>query len=107
MPPIWQVFASAQASILAGLLLLLLLFMMHRWRKDRALDGAGVGPRITACILLGITLYSLIICVFFHFFLGIEISDSVELGFGDDRVAWLMLGLTIDVGVRVYKLFTE
>ena len=104
MPHFWKLFANGATSIAFGLLLYLL---MHRSGNHRDRNAKIVPSRITSCILLGITLYSIMVCLFGHWVLGIPISKSIHDGFGDERTSWLMFGLMLDVAIRLYVLFDE
>jgi hypothetical protein len=98
----WGYIASSLTSILAGLLVLCLLWRRGRHR-DR--DNAVAGGKISLSVLQGSAFYTLLVCIFGHWALNIPVSSSIHLGFGDERAAWLFLGTAIDVGVRLYGLF--
>jgi hypothetical protein len=102
MPLVWEYIASSLASILAGLVMLLVLVRRGRHRDQ---DKAIAGGKISLSVLQGSALYTLIVCLFGHWVLHIPVSTSIHLGFGDERAAWLFLGTAIDVGVRIYGLF--
>jgi hypothetical protein len=71
----------------------------HRDSSKKIASG-----KITLCILQSIAFYTLAICLIGHWYLKIPVSETIHDGFGDERAAWLLLGVTIDVMVRLYGL---
>jgi len=96
MPSWWSIFASVQASILVGVFAVILLV----WKKR--VDGEG---KFVAAGILSITLYTLIVALGGQWALGIEIADTIRLGFGSERFSWLMLGFFSDGCGRFYFTF--
>src|SRR5436190_22879515 len=101
-PSFWPWVANPAASIIAALfgLTMLLWFKSHLGPDGRTLPQA-----IVAVVLQSLTLYTVTVIVIGHFFLHIPASLSVGQYFGDDRLAWLFLGLSADFFARLYKLF--
>jgi hypothetical protein len=52
--------------------------------------------------LAGYTMIVLIVC---HFSRYHPISFAIKNSFGDERVAWLFVGLVIDQFARLYRVF--
>jgi hypothetical protein len=102
MPFFWTIFANSAASVAFGVLGFILLKYSgsHRDNQNRL-----ASIKISACVLQSIAAYTLAICIFGHWFLKIPISMTIREGFGDERAAWLLLGVLIDVLVRLYGLF--
>lgn len=94
--------ASGPSSIVAGFAMYGILHWLTGFHRDA--DDRIVGTRITACILLSITLYSIIVCLTGQWALSIPVSTSIRDGFKDERASWLLFGLMLDVAVRLYML---
>ena len=61
--------------------------------------------RIAMAILQTAALYSMVVTLLGHWYLHIPLSETIRAGFGNDRFAWLLLGLSIDVLARLHSLF--
>jgi hypothetical protein len=102
MPKLWVFIASPGASLLAGILCLLVLFLKNRSRDERSkVWRADVG----SVVLLAASLYTMLIVILGDFFAIAKVSETIRDGFGDGRVAWLILGLALDTGARLAALF--
>ena len=102
MLKIWFWIASPGASLIAGLACLLLL-----WLKNRRATGEARMSRanIASTVLLAASLYTMIVLVVGEFFVGARVSETIKNGFGDGRVAWLLVALALDTGSRLAALF--
>jgi predicted permease len=99
---LWNVIASAGATILFSIVALCFLFRSGRHRDaNRQL----LHTKIASTILLSSIGYTLIIALFGHFYLHIPLSVTTRDYFGDDRVAWLLIALLGDVFARFWALF--
>lgn len=99
---IFATIASAQLSLLVGLIVVAALLLLKRHR-DR--HGKLDSSKIIAGFLFSIALYTMLICAIGQFFLGIPVSVSIHSYFGDSRIAWLFVGLAADLFARLYLLF--
>ena len=61
--------------------------------------------RIAMAILQTAALYTMVVTLIGHWYLHIPLSETIRAGFGNDRFAWLLLGLSIDVLARLHSLF--
>jgi hypothetical protein len=95
MPGWWAIFASAFASVLFGVFALVVLLC------TKHLDEG----KFAAAGILSITIYTLIVTLFGQWALGIEVADTVRLGFGSERFSWLMLAFLFDGCGRFYFTF--
>ena len=83
--------ANAGWSVLAGVITLGCLI----WRgKHRDSQGKLIQARVPLSVANGAALYTLIICMIGNWAWGMPISDIIRDGFGDQRMAWLMLAPT-------------
>jgi len=98
---IWQWLANAAASLVAGVLLVVLLVYFDRHRDHQGPSA----QKLVACFLGGLSAYTLLVLVVGHFFLNYPISEDITASFGDNRIAWLFVGITADVLARVYCMF--
>lgn len=97
----WGLFANAPASLIAGVVLVVLLIALKRHR-----DHTGPSPqKLVGCFLGGLSAYTLLVLVIGHFFFNYPISTDITSSFGDNRVAWLFVGITADVSARLFCLF--
>jgi uncharacterized membrane-anchored protein len=101
---VWQWIATAPASLMAGVALVLLLVFCDGHRDDE--NQRISAQKLVAVFLGGLSAYTLLMLVIGHFFLNIPISEDISSSFGDSRVAWLFVGVTADVMARVYSLFS-
>jgi hypothetical protein len=97
----FSLISTPAASLLAGLFGVFVLIIL-RQHRDRV--GNASPPKIVACFLLGIVSYTLLILVVGNFAFRIPISLAIS-AYGDDRMAWLMLGLLADTFARLYRLY--
>jgi hypothetical protein len=98
----WQLLATPAASLVAGVVAVILLIALQRHR-DR--DGHTVTGYIVASFLLGISVYTLTVTVFGHFFLHSSLATTITTCFGENRVAWLFVGLMADTFARLYRYY--
>ncbi len=99
---IWPWAANPLASIAAGILVLAILLTT---RRHRARDGSTVTSRIVGAFLFGLATYTFLILIIGHFSHFRTLSAAIHTSFGDDRVAWLIVGITIDQFARLYRIF--
>jgi hypothetical protein len=95
-------FASSLAAITFGLLCAFALIISRRHRDNQ---GNIVSQRITAVTLLSISTYVLFVLLIGFWVFGVPISVIVARGFGDERIAWLLLGTLVDTAIRLYAFF--
>jgi hypothetical protein len=98
----WAVVASPAASICFGLLGFLALVIGGRHRDG---NKRTVHSKIAMSVLQSAALYTMLVCTVGHWFFKIPLSVTVRDGFGDERVGWLMLALSIDLVGRLYSLY--
>jgi hypothetical protein len=72
----------------------LIIFDCHKDEENKVSQH-----KIASAIMLGASLHILIVLVFGHFFLEIPVSETIKTGFGDERLAWIMVFTAIDAGV--------
>jgi hypothetical protein len=70
----------------------------RRWRCPKRLSFAS-------SVTLGASFYTMIVLVIGEFFLGKPLSETIKLGFGDGRIAWLLVALAVDTSTRIVTLF--
>jgi hypothetical protein len=93
--------ATSQASLICGALAMATLLILRRHRGE---DGRTSPQKIVSAFLFGISVYTLIVLVIGHFFLH-NMLEMISGGFGEPRVAWLLLGLAADGFARLYRLY--
>ena len=102
MAMLWTWLATPGASLIAGCLCLAMLCVSGKHRSNTGqLDRVAVA----SSVMLTAMLYTLIILVIGEFFLGRPVSATIRDGFGDTRVAWLLVALGLDTGARIAALF--
>jgi hypothetical protein len=98
----WSWSANPAASLSMGILVFIVALFQGRHRGD---DGKIEPTRVISAALQPPVLYTLLISVLGHFYLKIPISTTFSQGFGDERIAWLVLGLSLDIAIRLLSLF--
>jgi hypothetical protein len=93
----------ARCVIDTSLVILALLLGKGRHR----VGGRVSRQRLAGSIMLPATLYSMIVGVVGQFALKIPISTTINSGFGDERIAWLLVFMTADVAFRIWNLFED
>ncbi|HEV7599062.1 MAG TPA: hypothetical protein VGO49_02240 [Bradyrhizobium sp.] len=101
MTQIFYFAATPLASLLAGIIGLALLLFIGAHRDT---SGEVSPAKIVACVLLCIVSYTFLVLIVGNFAFHIPVSVAVA-NFGEDRIAWLMLGLLADTFSRLYRLF--
>ena len=98
---VWAWLANPGASIVAGCLALAVLLVARRHRNA---EGKTLVPRMVSVFLFGLAGYTMLIIIVGHFFGRTPVSATVKL-FGDDRIAWIFVGLVMDQFARIYRAF--
>jgi hypothetical protein len=98
---VWGYIASSLASIIFGIVSFLVLRSSGHHRDG---DNKIASGKITVCILQSISLYTLLVCLAGQWVFKIPVSQTIHDGFGDERAAWLLLGVSVDVAMRLYGL---
>lgn len=57
--------------------------------------------------MLTASCYTMIVLVVGEFFMGLPVSATIHSGFGDSRVAWVLVYLVIDLGIRIAGLYVS
>jgi hypothetical protein len=97
----WHLLATSKAALLAGAIMLVLLFALRRHRDPA---GKTSPPKIVAAFLFGISVYTLSVLIVCHFYLD-NMMQMIDQGFGEPRLAWLFVGLAIDGFARLYRVY--
>lgn len=93
-------FASVQASIAVALLSVAVLV----WKGfHRTGDGLINARRIGLVVTKSFAIYSFSVCVIFHFFFKIPVSEVIGEGFGNDRFAWIFFGLIMEQSLYLWN----
>ncbi len=100
----WSYLATPGASLIAGLFGLAYLIYSGKCRGHKVNLPRG---RFANAVMLSALFYTLIVLVVGQFFFGHAVSTTINQGFGDTRVAWLLVVLAVDVGNRVIDIFEE
>jgi hypothetical protein len=94
--------ATPGASLCVGCLCLALLC----WKgRHRGVDGTISRANIASAVMLGASLYTMIVLIIGEFYVGRRVSEMIQHGFGDGRAAWLLVALALDTAPRVWSLF--
>jgi len=99
----WWIVASPAASVIAAFVVLCLL--IHRgFHRER--DGCIARRRLASLVVLSASTYTFAVLVLSQLVLkGPKVSFLISDGFGDSRIAWLLLGVTLDGAFRVWDEF--
>ena len=100
---IWAFTASIQASIVFGVLIMIVL-----WRKTAANKSLPVARAQRAAMLLALSIsfYTFFVLIVSQLIVGgPSIATLVEKGIGNDRIAWLILAVSAEQGWRLVELF--
>jgi uncharacterized membrane protein len=98
----WNWAATPGASLIVGIFGLVLLLAKRCHRDNR---GKISRQKISAALLLAAAAYTMMTAVIGQFFLGIPLSQTIKHGFGDQRIAWLLVFLVVDMLARYLRLF--
>ncbi len=99
---VWEWVANPAASIFFACLALAILICLG-FHRDAS--GALSKRRLGSVVGLAASSYTFTVCVVSQLLLkGPSVADLVEHGFGSERVAWLLLVLTLD---QSFKLWDE
>lgn len=97
-----DVFASAQASLAVGVTVTILLI---RKGYHRGLQGDILKARLSKVFLGSIVVYIFGVCALGQLVLeGPSVSDLIHK-FGEERIAWVMVGLVFDYTLTVWDHF--
>jgi hypothetical protein len=99
---IWERAATAPAALAASIVAIALLFLL---RRHRDANGQTSPQKIVACMLFTLISYILIAVIAGTFFLHIPVSTIIRDHIGDDRMAWLFVGLLADILARLVRIF--
>lgn len=99
----WYYLASTPAQIVVGMAL-----VIYLCRRGYHRDGGGNirRQRVASVFALSALSYSFIVLVtsqlIFH---GPTIATLIQDGFGNDRIAWLMVGVIFDGALKIWDEF--
>ena len=99
---IWLLVATPGASLFVGIVCLALLCRRNGHRES---DGSLSRTKISNAVMLSAAFYTMIILIIGQFFVGAPVSKTIAEGFGDGRIAWLIVVLALDTGMRIWSLF--
>lgn len=100
---VWTMLASPAAALLTAAVVSLGLVLRGYHRDPK---GAIVRRKLASVIALSASSYTFGICVLSQFVLhGPSVSVLIRYGFGNTRVAWLLLGLATDQIARIWDEF--
>lgn len=98
----WAIFASPLMTLVcaAAMVVVLVRLGFHRDKK-----GALTRRRLASVVGLSASVYTFGLCIFSQLIInGPEMSELISSGFGNERVAWL---LVVVVGDGVFRLWDE
>ena len=105
MTGIWSWVATPAAPFFVGFVFIIWLIRLGRHKKN---DGTLARHRIAAVFILTAITYTFGILAVSELFLnGPHLSKMVEEGFGDKRLAYLMVGVTSDHILRIWAHFSD
>lgn len=105
MTGIWGWLATPGAAFAVGVLFVCLIVLRGRHKKA---DGTLARQRIGAVFVLSAITYTFSILALSELvFGGPHLSKMVETGFGDKRLAYLMVGVTSDHVLRIWSNFVD
>ena len=100
MPTAWAAFANPTASLIAASLAVLVLIALG-YHRDAT--GALTRRRLTSVIGLAASCYTFVVLVASQLLLdGPSVATLIREGFGDERIAWLLLLVTVDQFFRLW-----
>jgi hypothetical protein len=103
LPGAWPYLASPLASLVAAIIILILLIRLG-YHRDRG--GAITRRRLASVFGLAASSYTFAICVVSELALGgPDVAELIDLGFGSERVAWLLLIVVLDQCFRLWDEF--
>jgi hypothetical protein len=98
----WYWVASSATSVIIAAIALIILIRMGYHREPNGRLGRR---RMGSVLGLAASSYTFSVCVVSELVVnGPPISELIEKGFGNERVAWLLLILTFD---QVFRLWDE
>jgi hypothetical protein len=97
-----NVVASPAAALLAGAFTLWLFIFTGRHREP---DGKLAPTRLYTGILLGLAVYAIVVACTGQLIWHKSIARTIERGFGEDRVSWVLVGVAIDMLLRLWQQF--
>jgi hypothetical protein len=97
----YHILVTSQASLIVGVLAMILLVALRRHRDEHKKTSP---LKISTSFFLGVSVYTLIVLLIGHFWLN-NMTDMISAGFGEARVAWLLLGLTAENFAKLYSLY--
>ena len=96
----WSLLATPAASLIFSALAVVLLVRCG-YHRDK--DGAITRRRLASVVLLSAASYSFAICVLSQLVMsGPSVGTLIEDGFGSERAAWLLMGVTLDQALRLW-----
>ena len=99
---VWNLLASPLASLLAGVAALTLLVFTG---KHRDAAGGLVSVRLASAFGMAVSFYVLLILVVGNFLFNIPISETIQYGFGNDRLGWLFFIVIAHLGLALWDQF--
>lgn len=102
MTGIWFWVANPAASLFFAVLAIIVLIRMGFHRDNK---GALTRRRLGSVVGLAASSYTFIVCVVSQLVVkGPSVAELVQHGFGSERIAWLLLILTLD---QLFRLWDE
>lgn len=100
----WNVVASPAASLIAAVIVIILLVRTGYHRDDA---GKLIRKRLASVLILGAATYTFAVLSLSQLLGGPALSKLSSEGFGDGRVAWLLLGVVADGIFRIWDEFRK
>jgi hypothetical protein len=104
MWPSWALASTPGASLLAGVVALVALVILKKCTEK---NGELSARRISSAVMLTASCYTMVVLVIGEFYLAIPVSETIRVGFGDSRVAWVLVYLIVDLAIRIASLFVS
>jgi hypothetical protein len=95
---LWNKFASAEAALVFGAMCFAIYLWSGRYRDS---TGKTDPTRLVGMALQTTLAYVLAVLVYGHFLAKFPIHETIEKGFGSDRIGYLLLGLLLETVARI------
>jgi hypothetical protein len=100
---IWWFLANPLASMVSAVAMLSILVWLGYHRDP---TGKLARRRMAAVVILSASAYTFALCAFCELFMhSPHLSVLIKYGFGEQRVAWLLLGVIIDICFSIWDEF--
>ena len=100
----WGFIAAPGPALVIGIVCLAYLVYRGFHRED---NGKISRANIASAVMLGASLYTMVVLILGQFFFEVPISTAVEHGFGNQRLAWLIVFMATDLAARFVGLFDQ